>query len=332
MLGKRYIGSREQLTSERVKKLESLEIEYWKVANSGTLANKVGFASLYVTGRCHLKCPHCHAEEHFAGLIRDASTEQIIRIVNSLALMTDRVQLTGGEIFTRTDPISGKNDVPLIVDEIFRRGKQTIMQTTGMHLTSALLDFFAERDVTWIALSLDGPDAEYNSRIRGTDVAFAKTIEMVPELKKRGFKVKVGTAITSLNKDVDKMLELGRLVVELGADHWKLYQFYGREVGRASGINADTLAVSNEEYNAIMDAVTAEFGNSENTGIVRHDLTTFYNSPALLVQPNGITTIMEGTKDIEMGNVLDDQPQVILNRLVARGSTETITTNSIRTY
>lgn len=332
MIGKRYISERADLGKERADALALLETEFWQAANTGVLPNKVGFTSLYVTGRCHLKCPHCHAEEHFAQIIGDAPTEQIVRIINALALMTDRVQLTGGEVFMRTDPVSEKNDVPLLIDEIYRRGKETIMQTTGMHLTHELLDFFGERNVTWIALSLDGPDAEYNSRIRGTDVAFTKTIEWLPELKRRGFKVKVGTAVTSLNKDIDKMLELGRLVVSLGADHWKLYQFYGREIGRASGMNADTLAVSDEEYNAIMDAVTAEFGNEQNTGIVRHDLTAFYNAPCLLVQPNGMTTIMEGTKDIEMGNLLTEQPHIILENLVQRGSAETITANSVKTY
>lgn len=332
MIGKRYVSERADLGRERSEGLAQLEADFWTALASGPIAHKVGFASVYVTGKCHLKCPHCHAEEHFAHIIGDASTEQMMRIINGVAQMTDRVQLTGGEVFMRTDPKSKKNDVPLLIDEIFRRGKETIMQTTGMHLTDDLLDFFATRNVTWIALSLDGPDAEYNSRIRGTDVAFTKTIEWLPELKRRGFKVKVGTAVTSLNKDIDKMLELGRLVVSLGADHWKLYQFYGREIGRASGLNADTLAVSDEEYNAIMDAVTAEFGNEQNTGIVRHDLTAFYNAPCLLVQPNGITTIMEGTKDIEMGNVLTEQPQIILENLVQRGSAETITANSVKTY
>ncbi len=332
MIGKRYISERSDLGQERAAELAQLEANFWTALASGPIAHKVGFASVYVTGKCHLKCPHCHAEEHFAEIIGDASTEQMMRIINGVAQMTDRVQLTGGEVFMRTDPMSKKNDVPLLIDEIFRRGKETIMQTTGMHLTDELLDFFADRNVTWIALSLDGPDAAYNSRIRGTDVAFEKTIEWLPKLKRRGFKVKVGTAVTSLNKDVDKMLELGRLVVSLGADHWKLYQFYGREIGRASGMNADVLAVSDEDYNAIMDAITAEFGSEQHTGIVRHDLDTFYNSPALLVQPNGITTIMKGTKDIEMGNVLVNSPQQILLNLVASGSDQTITLNSVKTY
>jgi len=332
MIGKRYLSHRSDLSLERMEKLATLEQEYWKDQNNVTIDHKIGFTSLYVTGRCHLKCPHCHAEEHFAEINGDASTEQIVSIINKLALMTDRIQLTGGEVFVRTDPLSRKNDVPLLVDEIFRRGKETIIQTTGMHLTNEILDFLADRNVTWIALSLDGPNPEYNSRIRGTDIAFTKTIEWVPELKKRGFKVKIGTAITSLTKDVDMMLELGRLVVSLEADHWKLYQFYGREIGRASGMNADTLAVTDDEYNAIMEALTNEFGNEQNTSIVRHDLTTFYNAPCLLVQPNGMTTIMEGTRDIEMGNLLFDSAESILQKLVQQGSAETITANSKKTY
>lgn len=332
MLGRRYIWNREQLGPERAEDLARLEEEFWNAEQKGVLDNQVGFTSLYVTGKCHLKCPHCHAEEFFEGISSDAPTEQVVKIINGLSHMSGRVQLTGGEIFVRTDPATRKNDVPLLVDEIHRRGRETIMQTTGMHLTPELMDFFAERGVTWMALSLDGPDEEYNGRIRGTPVAFTKVLEIIPQLKQRGFKIKVGTAITSLNQDIEKILELGRLVVSLNVDHWKLYQFYGREIGRTSGINADTLAVSDSDYNAIMDAILAEFGQETHTSVIRHDLSSFYNAPCLLVQPNGMTTIMEGTKDVYMGNVIKDDAQDILTRLSLRGSTTTITANSVKTY
>ncbi len=332
MIGKRYITDRSELGADRAKVLEQLEVDYWMSLGGGALDDQVGFTSLYVTGACHLKCPHCHAEEFFPGLTKDASTEQIIRIINALSLMTSRIQLTGGEVFVRTDPLSGKSDLPLLVKEIQLRGHETIMQTTGMHLNDDLIDFFAAHGVTWIALSLDGPDSDYNSRIRGTPVAFIKTLEMIPKLKARGIKVKIGTAITALNQDIDKILDIGRLIVPMGVDHWKLYQFYPREVGRASGLNADRLGVSDDDYNAILAAVTAEFGNSTTTGIVRHDLDSFYNAPCLLVQPNGLTTIMQGTADVPTGDLLTDGPVYVMKQLAKYGGVSTITANAHKTY
>lgn len=55
----------------------------------------IGFASLYVTARCHLDCIHCYAEGEFGSSRKDVPTEQMLRIINKLGLMTDRIQLTG---------------------------------------------------------------------------------------------------------------------------------------------------------------------------------------------------------------------------------------------
>lgn len=291
----------------------------------------VDFASLYVTGRCHLSCPHCYAEEDFANVDGDVSTETLIRVVNGLCALTNRIQLTGGEVFARRDPRSGRNDTLLIVDEISRRDRTTILQTTGMHLTPAMLDFLVGRGVEWLSMSLDGPDADWNSRLRGTDAAFTKVVTIIPEIKKRGFKIKVGTTVTALNADLEKMRALGRLLASLEVDNWKLYQFFPRQVGRTSATNSEMLSVSDEEYAALFDALVAEFGDAFGR-LTRHGTSIFANAPALLVQPSGVATVLQGTTDVVVGDVLRDDPQSIIRNIAGLGGLKFIAVNGSRTY
>ncbi len=326
-IDRRYITTRQELGDERTHMLTKL-FEQCKTMN--TFGNLVGFASLYVTGRCHLACPHCYAEEEFDGLVKDASTEQIITIINFLSMFTERIQLTGGEIFTRVDPESRRNDTLLLVDEISQRGCEIIMQTTGMHLTDPMLDFCAVRNVKWFSLSLDGPDIESNNRIRGRNAAFTKVIELIPKLKSRGFNVKVGTTITAVTANYEELFRLGTIMVELGVDNWKLTQFFGREAGRASGKNADWLSISDHEYNELVDKMIAEFGKK--IRVTTHSISDFSTSPALLVQPTGIITITQGTQDICVGNILRDTPEKILENLKLMNGLSTININSKKTY
>ncbi|OGZ63867.1 MAG: hypothetical protein A3A98_01095 [Candidatus Staskawiczbacteria bacterium RIFCSPLOWO2_01_FULL_40_39] len=326
-VSRKYVTSRQELGDKRAQALAEIFEQYEKLP---ALAARIGFVSLYVTGRCHLQCPHCYAEEEFQGLTRDASTEQMAKIINSLAILTDRIQLTGGEIFVRADPESHRNDVLLLVDEISRRNRETIVQTTGMHVTNSMLAFCANRNVKWFSLSLDGPDAKSNSEIRGDDAAFTKTIALIPELKKYGFKVKVGTTITSVTSDINKIVQLGHMMVDLGVDNWKLTQFFGREVGRTSGLNADRMSVSDDTYRTIVEEALRLFRDKIRVTI--HSLADFYASPALLVQPTGVVTVTQGTKDVFMSNILTDQPKAIINRLQSVNGLFTITANAQKTY
>ncbi len=323
----RYVSARQELGNERANKLADLFGQFKLLPSFG---NHVGFASLYVTGRCHLSCPHCYAEEEFAGLTKDASTEQMIAIINFLCTVTKRVQLTGGEIFMRVDPESKRNDTLLLVDEIFKRDRETIMQTTGMHLTDKMLDFCATRNVEWFSLSLDGPDIESNNLIRGKDEAFTKTLELIPKLKRRGFKVKVGTTITAITADRDQLFRLGEMITGLGVDNWKITQFFGREAGRASGENAHWLNISDATYKKVAEEMVCQFGSK--ICVTTHSLSDFSASPALLVQPTGVITVTQGTKDIFVGNILQDTPERILENLRSLGGLSTISMNAQKTY
>lgn len=295
------------------------------------LGTPLEFASLYLTAKCHLHCVHCHAEGSFQGTgpAGDVTTGTLLDVIYRLGQVARRIQLTGGEIFVRRDPGTGKNDVPLLVRAISALHREPILQTTGIGLTPESAAFYARHGVKWTALSLDGPSPALNAVIRGRESAFASTLKAIDVCKLAGIFVKVGTVVTRLNLDKAALFQLGDLLEKRGADVWKLMQFYPREAGRASAANADALAIEPGQFRSVLGALRERYAGSEMT-IADHDLDTFRNSPALLVQPTGEVTITKGNSDIPLGNLLRmSRPQMLAAFI---GSAPTINKNLQNTY
>ena len=289
------------------------------------------FASLYVTAKCHLRCVHCHAEGSFQGVgaAGDVSTGTLLDVIYRLGQVARRIQLTGGEIFVRRDPGTGKNDVPLLVRAISALHREPILQTTGIGLTPESAAFYTRHGVKWMALSLDGHTPALNAVIRGREAAFASTLKAIGLCKQAGISVKVGTVVTRLSLGRAAFFELGDLLEKRGVDVWKLMHFYPREAGRASAANADALAIEPGQFRSLLVALRERYAGSEMV-IADHDLDTFRNSPALLVQPTGVVTVTKGDSDIPLGNLLAmSRPEMLAAFL---GSAPAINMNLRNTY
>jgi MoaA/NifB/PqqE/SkfB family radical SAM enzyme len=289
------------------------------------------FASLYVTARCHLACVHCHAEEEFHGVgpDGDVSTCRLLDVIYQLAQVARRIQLTGGEIFVRRDPATGRNDVPLLVRAISMLGREPILQTTGIGLTAESAEFYARHGVRWTALSLDGPTSAENALIRGRESAFASTLRAIGVCMDAGISVKVGTVVARVSLDRVRFFELGDLLERQGVAVWKLMHFYPRQAGRASARNAAALAIEPTEFSSLLETLRDRYARSA-MAIADHGLDTFGNAPALLVQPTGEVTITKGNADIPLGNVLAMTRQQMLDAFA--NSKPTINTNLRDTY
>ena len=320
-----YLSEWSELSKKRQQDINCL-------INSVTASKKslIAFSSLYVTGKCHLSCPHCYAQEEF-GMPDDGSLEHMVQIMVKLRPFSDRIQFTGGEPMVRRDSISKKNDVLLLCDVAKQLGYDIILQTTGMQLKPWMLSILKKRNVTWISLSLDGPTAEDNSVIRGTDTAFAKVIDLIPLLKEHGFKIKVGSSITSVTKSIEKVRKTGELLQALGVDVWKLTQFFGRDMGRASSKSKGILDVSNEDFELVIDVVKNEFlGKFSKLAFQR--VVDFENSPAFLIAPTGDITVTIGQKDVLIGNLLKDSEKFIVDNVEKYCISNYILSNEDRSY
>lgn len=232
---------------------------------------------------------------------------------------------------TRRDPETKKNDVLLLVEEINRRGLETIFQTTGMQLNEEIIASLANQGVKWVSLSLDGFDEETNSIIRLNPRAYHKVIEIIPLIKKYGINIKIGTVVTQLTKDSKKLYKLGELLEKLDVDNWKLMQFFPREVGRSSGKNEDILGIEQDEFLRVVSPVVEEF-RTRIKRVTTHTLENFSKSPALLVQPTGITTVTIGMQDYQIGNILTDDSDDFIKKCKSTGLIDNIYENEIKTY
>lgn len=295
------------------------------------LATPLEFASLYLTARCHLECVHCHAEGSFPGTgpDGDAPTGTLLDVIYQLAQVAGRIQLTGGEIFVRRDPGTGRNDVPLLVRAISALGREPILQTTGIGLTPESAAFYASHGVKWTALSLDGPTPALNALIRGRESAFTSTLKAIGVCRAAGISVKVGTVVTRLNLERGSFFELGDLLLERGVDVWKLMHFYPRAAGRASAANADALSIGPAQFSDLVQALRDRYAGSR-MAVADHDLETFGNAPALLIQPTGAVTVTKGNSDVPLGNILAMDRRQMLDAFLGAGAT--INANLRNTY
>jgi len=303
--------------------------EFLREAAAAPGLKRADFAAFHIESRCHLRCIHCFARDDYRSDSPEKALGRIVRIINRLALMFDRIQLTGGEVFLRRDPSTRKNDLPILIGEINRRRREPILQTTGMFLDNRMIAHARNHGTRWVSLSLDGPDIESNNRIRGRDSAFTDVLAVIPRLKAAGLQVKVGTCVTSVTKDVDELARLGLLLASLEVDNWKLTQFFAYEVGRASYQNR-WLSVTSDEFSEIVTLVSDRLAGA--IPIAAHPVSDSSRSPCAHIYPEGKLAIQKGFSEIPLGNVLHDSPTRVAELFSQHGVYDTVAANGQKTY
>jgi MoaA/NifB/PqqE/SkfB family radical SAM enzyme len=115
---------------------------------------------LEVVGACNLTCTHC-----FAGKLprnndplRVAEMDRLF--ADLAALGSFRLGLTGGEPLLRKDLFE-------ILDAAVGRGLHPCLTTNALLLTERTARELGRRELVWLNVSLEGPTAESNDRVRG---------------------------------------------------------------------------------------------------------------------------------------------------------------------
>lgn len=123
---------------------------------------------LGVTLACNFACSHCYSSSG-----RRAPDEltlpEIEALIDQMAAMgCQKLVLGGGEPFVR-------KDLPAIVRHADERGVDTFVHTNGSLVERSDLEALAAHPPAGLSISLDGPDAETNDRVRG-DGAFERAV------------------------------------------------------------------------------------------------------------------------------------------------------------
>lgn len=288
----------------------------------------IDFASFHIESRCHLSCLHCHSRLDYWDKPPFNSSKNLIEIIRRLSPHVSRIQLTGGEVFMRRSPETGNCDVPLLAAEIARQGHETILQTTGMIFDEVAWAFIKSNgNTTWVGISIDGADDETSARLRQKPGTFSVVAKNIPRIKELGFKIKIGTCVTSIMNSVDDLRRIGEFLIDQSIDTWKLMQFYDYSVGRSSSTNR-WLSVEDQLFDERVQAMHAMFGSK--IKLVSHSYADFVRSPCLHVYPDGKLAANMGNDEKEIGNLFASDEDSLQKQLLTIA--DYVASNGTKTY
>jgi len=174
------------------------------VARTGILAPEKLHEVWVVTNfECNMACRHCYTYERVADDRRRIGKDALLAMMDECRELGAEVfYLTGGEPLLR-------GDLDDLIEGATRRSR-AILFTNGTLVTperATLLSRFRDRLV--VQVSLEGPDEESNSSLRGRGT-FAKAMEGIRNLLRKG--VRVGVSSTPTPGTARRIPELTRLL------------------------------------------------------------------------------------------------------------------------
>jgi MoaA/NifB/PqqE/SkfB family radical SAM enzyme len=152
---------------------------------------------------CNQACRHCYTYERVANDRRRVRTEALLAMMDECrSLGAEVFYLTGGEPFLRADLFD------LVAGATMR--SKAILFTNGTLLTPGSAGrLAAHRERLVVQISLEGPDEESNSLLRGKG-SFAAAMEGIRTLLRAG--VRVGVSSTPTPQTAARLPELTRLL------------------------------------------------------------------------------------------------------------------------
>lgn len=174
-----------------------------------------------LTYRCPLQCPYCSNPLDFAQTEQELSTEQWISVLRQGREMgAAQLGFSGGEPLVRPD-------LPELIAEARKLGYYTNLITSGLGLTEARVEAFAEAGLDHIQVSFQASDPELNNAVAGSRKAFEQKLAMAKAVKAAGYPMVLNFVIHRHN--IHQMPDIIDLCERLDADYVELAtcQYYG---------------------------------------------------------------------------------------------------------
>lgn len=193
---------------------------------------------LRLTERCNLKCKHCylgHAKN-------DLNVDKMIKIFEQEFLgKIGYVCLTGGEALLH-------KELKKIIDYLYSKKINYCIASNGILLDEFLIEYFVEKKLNYIQISLEAPIREINDNIRG-DGVYNVVIRNIKNAVKAGLRVVIGITINHQNyMYINEMKELAEA---LGADI--RYEIF-LPIGEGEK-NEDVLKIRSNEMKIIIETL-----------------------------------------------------------------------------
>ncbi len=180
-----------------------------------------------VTKKCDLSCIHCFNTDKYRGekgkQRHELNTEQALDAVSKIADMGfKQIHMLGGEPLNR-------EDLPIIIEHAISQGITVTINSNGVRLSEEMSTVLMKLGVRQIAISLDGPDAPTNNKIRGKGVfeRVTKNLKQLTALIKREeIEMETGVTFTLTRHNWNKTAEMFDLATSLGADVLDIMELY----------------------------------------------------------------------------------------------------------
>lgn len=162
---------------------------------------------IIVTGKCNLACPYCSNNE--GNKKKDLSTKKWMDFFDELGeLCIERVTLSGGEIFLRSDIFT-------LIDGIIKNKMRYSLYSNGTLITDEIITLLSEGKrkirLDKIQISIDGSCAEVHNRSRPHD-SFEKAIRSLKLLHNSGFPAVVRVTVNKYN--MNDLPDIARFLLE----------------------------------------------------------------------------------------------------------------------
>ncbi len=193
-----------------------------------------------ITRRCPLKCRHCRAGAMNLQYENELTTEECLRVIDSLAEAKPMIIWTGGEPMLRADILD-------LIAHAREKGLRSVLAPCGSLVTAERLTALRDAGITACSFSLDGPDEASHDTFRGVPGAYRNITRAMNVARSIGLPFQINVTVSTLN--YDQLDAIHARAVELGAA--KLDLFFLVPVGRGRGI-AD-LALNDAQRQTTLD-------------------------------------------------------------------------------
>ena len=147
-----------------------------------------------ITKRCNLKCVHCYAGSNDDRPSDELSTDELMRIIDSLAEFGCPVALfSGGEPLLHPDIVK-------LAGHAVNSGMRAVISTNGTLITPELAGELATVGLSYIGVSLDG-GSDTHDLFRGVPGSYDRTLIGLRNAREQGIKTGLRFTITKRNVD-----------------------------------------------------------------------------------------------------------------------------------
>lgn len=252
------------------------------------------YATIELTSRCNLKCPHCYMVP--SNINKELKTSEVLDVFDQMAEMGVLIlTLTGGEPSTRSDFFK-------LIQAAVDRRFVVILKTN-----SALLDENDVRKMYDIGLfeinvSLYHCDRAKHDAFVGQNGAWERAVSALRVFKSLGGRVRVASMVMSWN--VDDALNIEQFFLNEGWPHTFDFRILPRKDGDSSPSfqQADPPSIRKvaRQIGSLIETVTAARTTPDPEGIVCGS-----GRVSICIQSNGDVTPCLAMSSVVLGNIRD---------------------------